>query len=114
MDCKVAICNSCVVTAHDGHGKMILEDVANERKLQMRSAIESQKQSLKQKMNKITERDEQCAKIKAQAARVKTNTQAFTDKIFAVVEGNKLDIFQAVDNQAKESVGCLEKQDQDS
>ena len=95
IDCGVTICNSCVVTAHDGHAKMILEDVANERKRQMRSAIESQKESVKQKMNKIAEIGEQCAKIQAQAARVKTNAQAFTDKIFALVEANKLVIFQA-------------------
>ena len=52
------------------------------------------------------------SKSKAQAARVKTNAQAFADKIFAMVEANKLDIFQAVDNQARESVECLEKRKQ--
>ena len=109
-DCKVAICNSCVATIHDGHAKMILNEVADERKQQMKSSIESQKQSVQRKMNKIAELDEQCAKIQAQAARVKTNAQAFADKIFAIVEANKLDIFQAVDQQAKESVECLKKQ----
>ena len=113
IDCQVAICNSCVVTAHNGHTKLILEDVANERKLQMRSGIESQKQNVQRKMNKLAELDEQCAKIQAQAASVKTDTQAFADKIFAIVEANKLDIFQAVDNQAKESVERLEKQKQE-
>ena len=113
IDCQVAICNSCVVTAHNGHTKLILEDVANERKLQMSSGIESQKQNVQRKMNKLAELDEQCAKIQAQAASVKTDTQAFADKIFAIVEANKLDIFQAVDNQAKESVERLEKQKQE-
>ena len=113
IDCKVAICNSCVATIHDGHAKMILKEVADERKLQMKSAIESKKQNVKRKMNKIAELDEQCAKIQAQAARVKTNAQMFADKIFAMVEANKLDVFQAVDNQAKESVEHLEKQKQE-
>ena len=109
-DCKVAICNSCVSTIHDGHAKMILNEVANERKNQMKSTIESQKQSVQRKMNKVAKLDECCAKIQAQAARVKTNAQAFADKIFAIVEANKLDIFQAIDNQVKDSVECLEKQ----
>ena len=113
IDCAVAICNSCVATVHDGHAKMILKEVADERKLQMKSAIESKKQNVKRKMNKIAELNEQCAKIQAQAVRVKTNAQMFVDKIFAMVEANKLDIFQAVDNQAKESVEHLEKQKQE-
>ena len=113
IDCKVAICNSCVATIHDGHAKMILKEVADKRKLQMKSAIESRKQNVQRKMIKIAELDEQCAKIQAQAARVKTNAQMFADKIIAMVEVNKLDIFQAVDNQAKESVEHLEKQKQE-
>ena len=112
-DCQVAICNSCVATIHDGHAKMILKKVADERKLQMKSAIKSQKQNVQGKMIKIAELDEQCAKIQAQAARVKTSAQMFADKIFAIVEASKLDIFQAVDNQAKESVERLEKQKQE-
>ena len=113
IDCEVAICNSCVATIHDGHAKMILKEVADERKNQMKSTIESQKQNVQRMMNKIAELDEQCAKIQAQAARVKTNAQAFADKIFAMVEANELDIFQVVDNQARESVECLEKQKQE-
>ena len=112
-DCQVSICNSCVATIHDGHAKMILKEVADERKLQMKSAIESRKQNVQRKMIKIAELDEQCTKIQAQAVRVKTNAQTFVDKIFATVEANKLDIFQAVDNQAKESVEHLEKQKQE-
>ena len=92
---------------------MILKEVADERTEQMKSTIESQKQNMQRKLKKITELDEQCDKIQAQAARVKTDAQAFADKIFAMVEANKLDIFQAVDNQAKESVERLQKQKQE-
>ena len=113
IDCKVAICNWCVATIHDGHAKMILKEVAEGRKLQMKSAIESKKQNVKRKMNKIAELDEQCAKIQAQAVRVKTNAQMFAAKIFAMVEANKLNVFQAVDNQAKESVERLGQQKQE-
>ena len=45
---------------------MILKEVADERKQQIKSSIESQKQSMQRKMNKIAELDEQCAKIQAQ------------------------------------------------
>ena len=43
-DCEVAICNTCVVTLHDGHAKVTLEEAADERKVQVKSVIELQKQ----------------------------------------------------------------------
>ena len=52
-DCEVAICNACAFTDHEGHAKMLLEVAATERKLQVKSAIELQKQKAQQKRNKI-------------------------------------------------------------
>lgn len=34
-DCKVPVCNTCVVTLHEGHSKILLEESENERKLQV-------------------------------------------------------------------------------
>ena len=31
-NCKVAICNSCAMTLHEGHGKMLLQEATNARK----------------------------------------------------------------------------------
>ena len=31
--CKVAICNACALTNHEGHAKKLLEEAANERTL---------------------------------------------------------------------------------
>ena len=54
--CEVAkICNACTLTDHEGHAKMLLEVAANERKLQVKSAIESQKKKLQPKRIKIAE-----------------------------------------------------------
>ena len=62
-DCEVAICNICVVTLHEGHIKILLEEAANERKLQVKSVIEWQKQKAQQKKNKIAKLDETCTQI---------------------------------------------------
>ena len=37
--CKVAICNTCAVTLHEGHGKMPLQEATDERKTQINSLI---------------------------------------------------------------------------
>ena len=50
--CETAICNACALTDHEGHAKMLLEEAANERKLQVKSVIKSQKQKVQQKKKK--------------------------------------------------------------
>ena len=47
--CEVPICNACALLDHEGHAKMLLEMAANERKLRLKSAIESQKKERKQR-----------------------------------------------------------------
>ena len=72
-DYEVAICNYCVAILHEGHTKTHLEEAANERKLQVKSAIELHKQKAQQKRNKIAELDRNCVHIEEQAAAVKRN-----------------------------------------
>ena len=76
-NCDVAICNSCVATIHDGHAKILLEEAANERKLQVKSLIDSQKIKVQQKRNEITKLEEDCNHIEAKAANVKRNVHRF-------------------------------------
>ena len=47
--CEVAICSACALTNHDGHEKILLEQAASERKLRVKSAIESQRKSAQTK-----------------------------------------------------------------
>ena len=102
-DCEVAICNSCVAILHEGHAKIHLEEAANERKLQVKSAIELQKQRAQQKRNKIAELDENCIHIEEQAAAVKRDVRRFTEHLMAVIEAKEKEILNKVDTQVKES-----------
>ena len=102
--CAVGICSVCAFTDHEGHGKMLLELAANERKLKVKSAIESHKQRAQSKMGRIAKLDEKCVKIQEQAARVKRNVQQFTDSIIATIEAKKLEIFDEVENQVQKSL----------
>jgi len=105
--CEVSVCNACALTAHEGHAKMFLEEAANERKLQVKSAIESQKEKVQMKKNKITKLDANCVKIQEHAASVKRRVQQFVDTILQVIDAKKQDIINEVENQAKESIQCL-------
>ena len=106
-DCEVPICNTCVVTLHEGHAKMVLEEAANERKLQVKSMIESQKQKVQQERNKIARLDESCIQIQERAATVKRDAQKFAEKMIGVIEAKKQEIFNKAESQAAESLERL-------
>ena len=108
--CKVAICNACALTNHDGHGKILLEQAANERKLRVKSAIESQKKSAQTKRSKITKLDESLSEVQEQAARVKRNVQEFADSIITTIEAKKQEIFDDVERRTKASLQEIGKQ----
>ena len=108
--CEVAICNACALTDHDGHGKILLELAANERKLKVVSAIESQRKRAQTKRSKITKLDESLSEVQEQAARVKRNVQEYADSIHAAIEAKKLEIFDDVERRTKASLQKIEKQ----
>ena len=108
--CEVAICNACALTDHDGHGKILLELAAKERKLKVVSAIESQRKRAQTKRRKITKLDECHNEVQEQAARVKKNVQKLADSIIATIEAKKLDIFDDVERRTKASLQKIEKQ----
>ena len=108
--CKVAICNACAFTDHDGHGKILLEQATNERKLRVKSAIETQRKRAQTKRNKITKLDESLSEVQEQAARVKRNVQEYADLIHAAIEAKKLEIFDDVERRTKASLQEIEKQ----
>ena len=111
--CEVAICNACALTNHDGHGKILLEQAANERKLRIKSAIESQRKRVQTKRSKITKLDESLIEVQEQAARVKRNVQEFADSIIATIEAKKQEIFDDVERRTKASVQKIGKQKED-
>ena len=108
--CKVAICNACAFTDHDGHGKILLEQAANERKLRVKSAIESQRKRAQIKRSKITKLDKNLSEVQEQAARVMRNVQEYADSIHAAIEAKKLEIFDDVERRTKASLQKIGKQ----
>ena len=108
--CEVAICYSCVATLHDGHPKILLNEAANKRKMQVKSAIETQKQKVVKKRNKLAKLQRNCVNIHAQVESVKQNAQTFADKMIAVIEAKKQEIFDGAEKKGNEFIERLEVQ----
>ena len=112
-DCEVAICNTCVVTLHEGHVKVPLQDAASERKLRLESVLESQKEKTFQKRSMITRLQKECNEIKEQVACVKKGAQNFADNLMRVIEAKKHEIFKEVEDKAQQSIERLVEQQSD-
>ena len=109
-DCEVAICNTCVVTLHEGHVKVPLQDAANERKLRLESVLESQKVKALKKKNMITRLQSECNKTKEQVACVKKSAQNLVDNLMRVIEAKKQELFKEVEGKAQQSIERLVEQ----
>ena len=109
-DCEVAICNTCVVTLHEGHVKVPLQDAANERKLRLESVLESKKEKALRKRNMITRLQSECNEIQEQVACVKKSAQNLVDNLMRVIETKKRELFKEVEDKAQQSIERLVEQ----
>ena len=106
-DCKVAICNTCAVTLHEGHGKMLLEEATDARKTQINSMTQSLIEKAQEKRKELEQLNQKSTDIKLQVADFKSQVQTNVDQVIAIIEARKQDVFDAVDNQAKKSLESL-------
>ena len=105
--CEVAICSACALTDHEGHARKRLDEAENERKIQVKAAIDARKEKMRMNKNQITKLDENCRKTQQHAANVETSVQQFADEMIAVIEAKKQEIISEVKNQEKESLQLL-------
>ena len=106
-DCKVAICSTCAMTLHEGHGKMPLQEATDERKTQINSMTRSLKDKVREKQKEVEQFNQKSIAFQSKVAEVKSQIQSFVDQIIAIIEARKQDVFYAVDNQTTKSLESL-------
>ena len=105
--CKVAICNTCAVTLHEGHGKMPSQEAADACKIQLNSVITSLKDKMAEKRKEVKKFNQKSMEVQAQVADVKSQVQTNVDQMIAIIEARKQDVFDAVNDQANKSLETL-------
>ena len=106
-DCKVAVCSTCAMTLHEGHGKMPLQEATDERKTQINSMIRSLKDKVREKQTEVEQFNQKSIAFQSNVAEVKSQVQSFVDQIIAIIEERKQDVFDRIDNQAEKSLESL-------
>ena len=106
--CDVAICNLCVVTIHDGHAKIVLEEAASECEIKVKSVIETQKENIERKKNEIADLERQCHHIKARGNVVKQDIHKFAENMIAIIETKKEEMLNKAETQIEKSLTHLQ------
>ena len=106
-NCEVAICNTCAMTLHEGHGKMLLQEATNARKTKINSMIKSLKDKVLEKRKEVEQFNQKSMEVQAKVADVKSQVQTNVDQMIAIIEARKQDVFDEVDDQANKSLETL-------
>ena len=106
-NCEVAICNTCAMTLHEGHGKMLLQEATNARKTKINSMIKSLKDKVLKKRKEVEQFNQKSMEVQAKVADVKSQVQTNVDQMIAIIEARKQDVFDALDDQANKSLETL-------
>ena len=106
-NCEVAICNTCAMTLHEGHGKMLLQEATNARKTKINSMIKSLKDKVLEKRKEVEQFNQKSMEVQAQVADVKSQVQTNVDQMIAIIQARKQDVFDALDDQANKSLETL-------
>ena len=109
-NCEVAICNTCAMTLHEGHGKMLLQEAANARKTRIHSLIKSLKDNVLEKQKEVEQFNQKSMEVKAQVANVKSQVQTDVDQLIAIIKARKQYVFDAIDDQARKALETLSQQ----
>ena len=106
-DCKVPVCNTCVVTLHDGHDKMPLQEATDARRSQINSIIASLNEKALEKRKEVEKFNQKIIEIQMQVADVESQLEKNVEQMIAIVDAKKQNILDAIDSQARKSLDFL-------
>ena len=106
-ECETALCQTCVTLNHGGHDLRLIEEEAENKTLEIKSILQSQREGLDAKLNVIAQLDEDCAKVIQQSEIAKRDVQRFADGLIKTIQAKMKNVITAVENQTKKSLESL-------
>ena len=103
-ECETALCQTCVILNHGGHDLRLIEEEAENKTLEIKSILQSQREGLDAKLNVIVQLDEDCAKVIQQSEIARRDVQRFADGLIKTIQAKMKNIITAVENQTKKSL----------
>ena len=106
-ECETAVCQTCVMLDHNGHKLTLIEEEAENQRLEIKTVIETQRHNLDEKMNVVAKLDEDYAKVIQQNETLKGDVQRFADGLIKTIQAKMQNVIDAIENQTKKSLERL-------
>ena len=106
-ECETAVCQTCVLLDHNGHKLTLIEEEAENQRLEIKTVIETQRHNLDEKMNFVAKLDEDYAKVIQQNENLKGDVQRFADGLIKTIQAKMQNVIDAMENQTKKSLERL-------
>ena len=106
-ECETAVCQTCVMLDHNGHKLTLIEEEAENQRLEIKTVIETQRHNLDEKMNVVAKLDEDYAKVIQQNETLKGDVQRFADGLIKTIKAKMQNVIDAMENQTKKSLERL-------
>ena len=94
-ECETALCQTCFALDHGGHVLKLIEEEADNKTLEIKSILQSQREGLDAKLNVIAQLDEDCAKVIQQSEIARRDVQRFADGLIKTIQSKMKNIITA-------------------
>ena len=106
-ECETAVCQTCVILDHKVHKLTLIEEEAENQRLEIKTVIETQRYNLDEKMNVVAKLDEDYAKVIQQNETLKGDVQRFADGLIKTIQAKMQNVIDGIENQTKKSLERL-------
>ena len=106
-ECETAVCQTCVMLDHNGHKLTLIQEEAENQRLEIKTVIETQRHNLGEKMNVVAKLDGDYAKVIQQNESLKGDVQRFADGLIKTIQAKMQNVIDAMENQTKKSLERL-------
>ena len=106
-ECETVLCQTCVILDLGGHVLKLIEEESENKRHEIKSVIETQRQNLEAKINIASQLDEKCAKVIQQSEVVKRDVQRFADNLIKTIQAKMQITITTVEDQTKKSIERL-------
>ena len=106
-ECETALCQTCVTLNHGGHDLRLIEEEAENKTLEIKSILQTQREGLDAKLNVIAQLDDDCAKVIQQSEIARRDVQRFADGLIKTIQAKMQNLIATLQNQTKRSLESL-------
>ena len=106
-ECETVLCQTCFALDHGGHVLKLIEEEAENQKLEINTVLQKKREGLNAKLKVLAQLDEDCAKVIQQSEIAKRDIQRFADGLIKTIQVKMQNLIATVENQRKRSLESL-------